>query len=527
MRKYILIFVIFLSSVSTNLNAQQFQSETDVLIYLDGKTFTNTSVNANLRFSNSGGTLTINGRLVFYNPDIKVLSTTKALYTFYSTTNPSTKIGGIINSQFNTITDRSNGRIYKMQGGEDQEYIKKRIANSPNHWDKKLDQKIKLGDYLKLSNKKLKLPESGCHISYYNGGQFSDKSEYFKGYVLNAELFDNDSILVGELKENADYIFLEYEKEQKRIYGKKTDFYNIGLQERGFDVGFYNIGKDEPMPYPSKSYVIKSDDPPGCMIISLGEMVTETSDEYNKKKRDEIKRKRDIEINKFLVKRISEPKQNPIKDINGNLYGTTSIAGQTWMSDNLNVVTYRNGDSIPQITDRHKWEEATTGAWSYYDNDSTNGKFYGKLYNWYAINDPRGLAPLGWHIPTKLECYNLTTNTAAKDNDIIFSLKLPSIGLKLKAPLWEYLSQDATNSSGFSALPTGERYSFGAFGETGIFFIMWTSSSSFDGNENGVNKTSPIYYNFTIDRRSQSEEISISYVRNPNTGYSVRCVKDN
>ena len=87
---------------------------------------------------------------------------------------------------------------------------------------------------------------------------------------------------------------------------------------------------------------------------------------------------------------------------------TVTIGNQVWTSKNLDVSTYRNGDAIPQVQDANAWENLTTGAWCYYDNDASNGTKYGKLYNWYAVNDPRGLAPKGYHIPTDAEWTQLS-----------------------------------------------------------------------------------------------------------------------
>lgn len=87
-----------------------------------------------------------------------------------------------------------------------------------------------------------------------------------------------------------------------------------------------------------------------------------------------------------------------------------TIGNQKWMEKNLEVVTYRNGDVIPQVTDNTAWAALTTGAWCYYNNDPANGAIYGKLYNWYAVYDSRGLAPQGWHIPTYAELTTLRTN---------------------------------------------------------------------------------------------------------------------
>jgi hypothetical protein len=83
------------------------------------------------------------------------------------------------------------------------------------------------------------------------------------------------------------------------------------------------------------------------------------------------------------------------------------IGTQTWTACNLDVTTYRNGDAIPQVTDPTAWNNLTTGAWCYYENSSSLGCTYNKLYNWYAVNDPRGLAPVGYHVPTEAEIETL------------------------------------------------------------------------------------------------------------------------
>ena len=88
---------------------------------------------------------------------------------------------------------------------------------------------------------------------------------------------------------------------------------------------------------------------------------------------------------------------------------TIEIGTQKWMSKNLDVAFYRNGDVIPQVTDPTAWAALLTGAWCYYNNDSTQGNKYGKLYNWYAVNDPRSLAPQGWHVPSDAEWTILET----------------------------------------------------------------------------------------------------------------------
>jgi hypothetical protein len=80
-----------------------------------------------------------------------------------------------------------------------------------------------------------------------------------------------------------------------------------------------------------------------------------------------------------------------------------TIGVQTWTTKNLNVAQYRNGEPIPYVPDVIQWRDLTTGAWCYHNNDPSTEATYGKLYNWYAVNDPRGLAPQGWHIPGEAE----------------------------------------------------------------------------------------------------------------------------
>jgi uncharacterized protein (TIGR02145 family) len=87
----------------------------------------------------------------------------------------------------------------------------------------------------------------------------------------------------------------------------------------------------------------------------------------------------------------------------GDNIETIKIGNQEWMTKNLDVSTYRNGDNIPEVKDQNKWKTLTTGAWCYYNNDPKNAEIYGKLYNWYAVNDPRGIAPEGFHVPNKGE----------------------------------------------------------------------------------------------------------------------------
>ena len=138
---------------------------------------------------------------------------------------------------------------------------------------------------------------------------------------------------------------------------------------------------------------------------------------------------------------------------------TVQIGTQKWMKENLDVAYYRNGDPIPYVSDPSQWIGLTTGAWCYYNNDPANGAISGKLYNWYAVNDSRGLAPTGWHVPTDAEWATLSSTLGG---DAVAGGKMKS-GASL-------------TSSGFAGILSGVRYSDdGGFGDNGITGHWWGS----------------------------------------------------
>jgi uncharacterized protein (TIGR02145 family) len=140
---------------------------------------------------------------------------------------------------------------------------------------------------------------------------------------------------------------------------------------------------------------------------------------------------------------------------------------QVWLAENLNVDKFRNGDPIPEAKTKKEWERAIQNkqpAWCYYDNNSKNSNTYGKLYNWYAVNDPRGLAPEGWKIPSPEE-WSLLENFFGNSS------------LKLKSN-YGWVSDGAgngTNESGFSAVPGGARYINGDFGNIEREGLWWST----------------------------------------------------
>ena len=182
------------------------------------------------------------------------------------------------------------------------------------------------------------------------------------------------------------------------------------------------------------------------------------------------------------------------------------IGNQIWMTENLNVDRFRNGDPIPLIPIANDWKKAginSQAAWCYYDNDSANGEKYGKLYNWYAVVDPRGLCPSGWHVPSDAE-WKVLVDFLGGEN---------IAGGKLKAECGWQENGIGTNSSGFSGIPGGSRIINASFYYKESFGYWWSSSEQ---NPNDAIARSLFYINGDVGNP-----------KSPKTsGYSVRCLKD-
>jgi len=177
-----------------------------------------------------------------------------------------------------------------------------------------------------------------------------------------------------------------------------------------------------------------------------------------------------------------------VADIDGNVYNTVLIGSQTWMVENLKTSKFRNGAVI-------------TNSW-YYGNNPGNGNIYGRLYDWYAVNDPRGLCPEGWHVPSDAEWTQLTNYLGY------------NAGGKLKATyLWAIPNVGATNESGFTALPGGYRHLYGDFLYIGYYGYWWSASEDFTSSAWGRYM---FYYNSDVSRLGYYKEL----------GFSVRCLRD-
>lgn len=184
-------------------------------------------------------------------------------------------------------------------------------------------------------------------------------------------------------------------------------------------------------------------------------------------------------------------------------YKTVTIAGRTWMARNLDVVTYRNGDSIPHVSDTYLWQTQEAGAWCHYGNDSFYARSLGRLYNWKAVTDPRGLCPTGWHVPDSREWLELADSLGGMDE----------AGGALKSTVnWSLPNAGATNSSGFGAVPGGYRFEngFSYVGETGYW---WCN----DEEDESLGRSIAMMYR---------ERGVYSIGNDKKMGLSVRCVKD-
>lgn len=186
------------------------------------------------------------------------------------------------------------------------------------------------------------------------------------------------------------------------------------------------------------------------------------------------------------------------------VYDFVKIGATTWMQYNLNVDHYRNGDIIPQVTNPNIWDTLTTGAWCYYQNNTANGPVYGKLYNWYAVNDSRGLAPEGWHVATSAEWVALTAELGGTTL---------AGGPMKSTEHWTAPNTGATNSSGFSAVGGGARIAQGAFNNRGLWGAWWTA----DNDTEGIS-----FYRILYNDNTKSEGYHIYN----QFGMSVRCVQN-
>ena len=183
------------------------------------------------------------------------------------------------------------------------------------------------------------------------------------------------------------------------------------------------------------------------------------------------------------------------------------IGNQVWMTENLNIDKFLNGETIPQAITTEEWLKAGEDkqpAWCFYDNDISYGAKYGKLYNWYAVNDPRGLAPAGFHIPSDDELTILLEYLGGEQE----------AGKKLKNTSGWAENGNGTNASRFKGLPGGHRHHNANFYYGDYNCSIWSSTEDKKTNNAVFYIDLNIYDNVYRNLFSKA------------AGLSVRCLKN-
>jgi uncharacterized protein (TIGR02145 family) len=209
---------------------------------------------------------------------------------------------------------------------------------------------------------------------------------------------------------------------------------------------------------------------------------------------------------------------NSVTDVDGNTYQTVTIGSQVWMKENLKVRKYRNGDAVPTNLSNTAWQNTTSGAYAIYDNNPVNDSIYGKLYNCYAVADPRGLCPAGWHVPSDSEwkLLEIFLGLSSSEADQNGARGLSSnIGGKLKetSTLWLSPNEGATNQSYFSGLPGGRKNNDGSFAVVRTSGFWWSSTEGFPDTA-------------FLRHVDFNAKYCSRYGYYKTTGSSIRCLKD-
>ena len=228
--------------------------------------------------------------------------------------------------------------------------------------------------------------------------------------------------------------------------------------------------------------------------------------------------------NFVIVPGISAVNNLTVKDIDGNVYEIVEIGDQVWMAENLKVTHYSDGTAIPLVEANSAWDalEVTDKAYCYYDNSTANRDVYGALYSWAtAMNGAtscdsnpggvQGVCPAGWHLPSDAEWLELIYFLGGGSEGSVAGGKLKETG----TTHWNSPNSDATNSSGFTALPGGYRFSLGSFNYLGSNAMFWSSTEYIHAS--GMAWILALGYNYSMENRHTSPK---------EAGYSVRCLRD-
>jgi uncharacterized protein (TIGR02145 family) len=194
-----------------------------------------------------------------------------------------------------------------------------------------------------------------------------------------------------------------------------------------------------------------------------------------------------------------------VTDVDGNVYHTVTVKSQTWMLENLKTTRLNDSTAIPNVTDNSAWIGLTAKAYCWYNNDVANKAAYGALYNWYAVNNSK-LCPKGWHVPSDAEWITLISNLGGDSTLVGGYLK------EAGTTHWITPNTGADNSSGFTALPGGSRYTNAAFYYNGKYGWYWSSTA----------KTTTDAWHIYVNYNSSSIVRKTGSMKD---GFSVRCIK--
>ena len=195
-----------------------------------------------------------------------------------------------------------------------------------------------------------------------------------------------------------------------------------------------------------------------------------------------------------------------VTDIEGNAYNVIAIGTQVWMKENLRATRYNDNTAIQNVADSMIWSVLSTAAYCDWGNAPESSAVYGVLYNWYVVDDPKGICPTGWHVPSDEEWSVLA--------DYLGGDSIAGSHLKEKGnEHWVFQNFGADNSSGFTALPSGHRHIFGSFSTLGYFGFWWSST----GADSAKAWDRFVSYNDSAIGRSLVENIN---------GFCIRCLRD-
>jgi len=261
--------------------------------------------------------------------------------------------------------------------------------------------------------------------------------------------------------------------------------FRIAMGVKMLEISLFEQDKDDA--YSVRCIKDKNDEPTGFLNQNIADTTKPTVVEK-------------VQQNNVTAADITEKTFTDIRD--GNVYHTVKIGTQVWMTNNLMTTKYNDGTPITLITDNSSWQNATGGAYSWYNNKETNKATYGALYNWYAVNTNK-LCPIGWHVPSQKDIHLLLMALGSQGGD-----KLKEAGKK------HWLSENAgNNSSGFTALPGGSRSWSGEFSNLQKIGNWWSSTEQ---------KEKVAYSLYLYYSKSEAENSTGGKTE----GMSVRCIKD-